>query len=471
MLWNGAGKVGGHLVQIAATVVLARILVPDDFGLLAMVALVTGFGTLFTDMGLGAALVQQRPLLETHRSTVFWFTLGVGLSFMIVVAAAAPLLAWFFGRPALTLLTQAMALQLVLVAAGTTPRSMLIRGMRFRAFAATEFVAVSAGAIAAIALAFSGAGAWALVAQVLVASATGTAMAFLMARWRPTGMPDRQALRDLIPFSSHLTGFAFVNYWARNADNLLIGRVLGSGQLGLYGIAYNLMYLPLQQVSAIVGQVMFPLLAELRSEPERRRRIAGASIQLTTLMTAPILVLMAATGPEIASALFGSVWERAGFLLQALSVAGIAQVMVITTGWIYQSVGRTDVMFRWGLVSAIVVAAAVVLGLRWEVEGVAVAYALASWALALPALLIAGALVDLHLDDLVRLLWPPLLALGVMAAAARIIRGLVTEAGLSDPALLLIVIPASGLVYLITLAWLRPPSMMLALSLLRGSRL
>ncbi|HUG39953.1 MAG TPA: lipopolysaccharide biosynthesis protein [Longimicrobiales bacterium] len=463
MLWNAAAKGGGQLVQFAATIALARLLVPDQFGLIAMVAVMTGFGALFTDIGLGAALVQHRPLREAHRSTVFWTTLVLGLILTLAVAAASPLVAAFYDEPVLTPLTRAMAAQFVLLSAGTTPRAILIRTLNFRAVAIVEIGSVAVGSVAAVALALAGAGVWALVAQILVAAAMGTILAFAFSRWVPRAPPEVLAARELFGFSSHLMGFNVTNYWARNADNLLVGRVLGSVPLGLYGVAYTLMYLPLQQIAAVVGQVVFPLLSELRTAPERGRRVLEATVQLITLATAPLLVLMAVTGSEIVSVLLGDGWERAGFLLRALAVGALPQVVVVSTGWIYQSQGRTDIMFRWGLLSSGVVVVAVLAGLRWGVEGVAVAQAIASWSLAAPALAIAGGLMEIRLRDFARLLASPAVALAVLAVVSGLVR-----AGLSTvvpaPGVLFGSLLLGGIVYALVVWRLRPWSVGLLLA-------
>lgn len=429
LLWSSGAQVGRHLVQFGVTALLVRLLAPENFGLVAMVLVVTGFAGMFTELGFGAALVQRRDLADRHLSTAFWVTTGLGAGVAALVIALAPLVATFYAEPALRAMTRVLALQLVAASLGVVPRALLVRRLEFRAIALAELLAAVLGGVLALGLALGGAGVWSLVAQALAGGAIATAGYFRLTGWRPTHPISPAAARELVRYSAGVLGYNAVNYWARNADNLLIGRVLGSAQLGIYTLAYQLMYLPLQNIPHVCGQVMFPVLSELQDRAAEARQFYTQAVRFIALVAFPVMLFLCVAAPEIVAVLFGERWVRAGVLLRVLAIAGLSQSIVVTAGSVWQALGRTDILFRWGVVASAAAVLAITVGLRWQVEGVAVAYTICVLLLTLPALRIAGAMVGLTLADYARLLTPTLLAASFMAAAAAAARHALLLAG------------------------------------------
>ncbi|HWW75239.1 MAG TPA: lipopolysaccharide biosynthesis protein, partial [Pyrinomonadaceae bacterium] len=226
---------------MAATVVLARLLTPGDYGLVGMVAVVTGFIALFKDLGLSAATIQREEISQEQVSTLFWVNVGVSAAIGLLTAALAPVVAWFYGEPRLAPVTLAYSIGFLFGGLTVQHEALLKRQMRFAVLVTAEVAALLASIVTTVALAWRGFGYWSLVAGHLALSFVYMLAVWGVCGWRP-GRPRRGAgVRSLLGFGGNLTGAAVVNYFARNLDNMLIGRFWGGWQLGLYAKAYQLL--------------------------------------------------------------------------------------------------------------------------------------------------------------------------------------------------------------------------------------
>ena len=244
--------------------------------------------------------------------------------------------------------------------------------------------------VVAITAALMGLGVWSLVVQALTLSSTRAVLLWIASDWRPRWILDRRAIRDLWGFSSNLAGFNALNYWVRNADNFLVGKFVGPAGLGIYGRAYNLMLMPLAQISWVLSRVMFPVLSRMQSDTARVKQGYLRAIGVIGLVTFPIVTGLFAVAEPFVLTVFGPRWESMVPIVQILCLAGLSQSVGTTTGWIYQSQGRTDWMFRWGLASSAVTLVAFGIGILWGVTGVATAYAVRTRAADLLQLLDSG---------------------------------------------------------------------------------
>ena len=400
--WTATSALLQQVVQFGFSVVLARILVPEDFGLMALMSVFTGFASLFVDFGIGAAIIQRPDLKQRHLNSALWLNVGSGTLFMVTMIAAAPALAAFYNEPQLTLITMAFAPAFLIGSLTGVQGALLQRTMSFRALAVIENVAFVGGNVIGIATAIAGFGVWSLVALTLATGIIKVALLWLTNDWRPTGPPDRRSIRDLWGFSSRLAGFTAVNYWARNADNLLIGRFIGTNQLAYYNRAYNLMSMPLDMVSSVATRVMYPALSNLQGDRLQVKRVYLRALGMIAIVMFPVIVGLAVLSTPFIVSVYGAKWEPSAQLLQILCVAGLLQTLARTSGWIFQSQGRTDWLFRWGIVATITVICAFFIGLPWGTKGVAIAYS--CWTvLAMPILFsVSGRLIGATLGDMAR---------------------------------------------------------------------
>jgi O-antigen/teichoic acid export membrane protein len=405
---------------MAATIVLARLLTPGDYGLVGMVAVVTGFIALFKDLGLSAATIQREEISQEQVSTLFWVNVVVSALIGLLTAALAPAVAWFYGEPRLAPVTLAYSIGFLFGGLTVQHEALLKRQMRFAVLVTSEVAALLASIVTTVVMAWRGFGYWALVAGHLALSLVYMLAVWGVCRWRP-GRPRRGAgVRSLLGFGGNLTGAAVVNYFARNLDNMLIGRFWGGWQLGLYAKAYQLLLLPLDQINYPLTNVAVPALSRLNGEPERYRAAYLRMLEKVALLTMPGIALMLATADWVVLVVLGPQWVEAGRIFALLGVAALLQPLTNTTGWLFISQGRTRDMFRWTPVGSVIVVSAILAGLPWGAAGVATAYS-AVWVLVVTPLLFwyVGRRGPVRAGDVYRAVAPVAFAsLGVIGAVA-----------------------------------------------------
>lgn len=381
------GQAGKFLLQLGSTIVLARLLSPGDYGLVAMVTAVSGFLLIFKDLGLAMATVQRPTITRPQVSTLFWLNLGVSIVLTLVTVGLAPILAWFYGEPRLLPLGMALAGGFVIAGLSVQHQALLQRQMRFSALVAADLASSLAGVVVAVLLAWAGAGAWALVALPLVASAVSTAMQWALTGWVPDRPQRGTGVRRMLRFGGNLTGFTAVNYLSRNMDNVLIGWYWKAAQLGLYSRAYGLMTLPLLQINAPVANVAVPALSRLGGDDDRYRRAYLRLAGLLNLVTMPGIAFMIVTAPWIIAVVLGPHWSGAARPFLWLGIAAIFQPLSNTTGWLFITQDRTRDMFRWGLMAMVLLVSSFAVGLPFGITWVAASYAIAANVVGTPLLL------------------------------------------------------------------------------------
>ena len=412
--WSAVSTLGAQVVQFGASLLLARLLTPGDYGTMANVYVITGFAILFFELGLSSAVVALREPTERDLSTAFWINALGGLVFTVVLAASGPLVADFFDDPRMTVLTPVVGLTF-LFGLGSVHNALLQRQLRFKTVAFISVTASMVGLVTTVVLAALGAGVYALAVGPIVTSALSSILSWVVVPWRPTSFITRSSLPGLWRFSGGQLGFNVVNYWGRNADNALIGRFVNEVVHGYYNKAYSLMLLPVQQVSSVLGRVMFPALAAMKDDAARVARGYRRALRLINFVTVPVLAGMAATAPSLVPVLWGDQWNGAVPFLMVLCAAGVPQCLASSVGWLYQSQNRTGRMFRMGVVTSSLGLVLMVVGvLTYGAMGVALAVLARAWLFTVPTLHFAGALVGLRARTVVRDTLPVVLSSAVM---------------------------------------------------------
>lgn len=401
--WTLSTQVLNQGSRFVISVILARLLVPADFGLLGMVLVFTGFATLFSDFGFSQSLIQRRKIEERHRSSVFWLSVMIGFVLAALTVGCAPLVARVYRDSRLIPVMTLIAVSFPLASLSVVHRALLSREMRFRALGLIDFASTLTTGIIGIALAVRGFGLWSLVWQqilIYVAMAFGVWWAL---KWRPHLILNLSAVKELLGFSANLTGFSVINYWSRNADNMLVGRYLGSAPLGIYSRAYNLMLLPLSQVTWVVGKVMFPALSKLQSDKARVKNIYLRTVSIIGLITFPLMLGLLAITDHFVLALYGPAWAELIPVLRVFCVLGMMQAVTSTVGLIFQSQGRTDWMFWWGSFSGGLSIVGIIAGV-WmrSLTAIAAFLLLVAILLLVPNFRIAGRLVSMSAREAVK---------------------------------------------------------------------
>lgn len=413
--WSVAAQVIGQIVQFGVSVLLARLLMPEDFGLVGMVTVFTGFVVIFSNLGLGAALIQRKEVTQTQFSSIFWLNIALGLVLMLVVSGAAPVVAWFYSDQRLVLLTMLVAVQFPISSLNVVQNAILNRELDFRRLAYIEICGVVCGGAVGVAMALLGYGPYAIVWSSLVNRTIVVSLMWLTSPWRPSLRFDLAEVRELLSFGGNLVGFQVFNYWVRNADDLLVGRVLGSASLGIYTRAYSFMLMPIRQISGVISRVMFPTLSLIQDDRPRVKRIYLRLVSVIALISFPMMLGLLVVADVFILALIGEQWSEVIPLLRILCVVGLMQSIGHTVGWIYKSQGRVDIMFRWGIVSGVITLAAFAIGIRWGLMGITIAYLIRNFLLTYFNFTIPGRLIDLRFYEVVRTVASPLACAAIMA--------------------------------------------------------
>jgi PST family polysaccharide transporter len=410
------------VIRIVSTMVLARLLVPADFGLVAMVTAVTGFAGLLGDIGLSMATIQKAEINHQQISTLFWINAGMGALVGLVTAALAPLIAWFYGEPRLTMITVALA-GLFLVGGVTVQHAALLkRQMRFVTLQSIQVVSALAGVGAAILCAWMGAGYWALVVMQAASTLAQGVGVWLVCGWRP-GLPrTRSGVRSMLVFGGNITAFNVVNYFARNVDHILIGRFWGPEPLGLYNKAYGLLMMPLKQINMPLHSVVIPALSRLRDDLAHYRSYYLKTAFLITLVSTPVIGWFIVCSEDLILVMLGPQWLPASDIFSVLGIAALVQPLYFTQGWLHMSAGRSDRYLRWGLVASGLTVLGFLIGVPYGPIGVAASYAVVSWAIIAPCMWYAGHSAGISARDIFGAVYKNLLAgIGSIVAAILLI--------------------------------------------------
>ena len=461
-LRGGAVTLGAQglkvLIQLGTLVVLARLLPPAAFGLIAMVAALTALLDVVKEFGFSAVTIQKPEITHAQVTALFWLNTAAGALIALAVFLAAPALAQFYDQPDLVPVTRWLAVGFVLSGLTVQHWALLRRQMRFGAIAAIETGADVAGFAVAIAVAFAGGDYWALVAQRLVYNAVGLIASWRLCRWRPARPGPAPGVRDMVRFGGSVTGCYLAVVLARSVDQVLIGWLWGPAILGVYERATKLLMLPLNSINGPVYAVAMPGLSRLVEHEQRYRALFRQMVQKLAMLTMPIFALMAVTSDWVVQIVFGSQWSAAAPIAMFFCLAATYMPVVIAVGLAYQSQDRTREMLRATFIDCALCIMAILAGLPFGAIGVAAASALVGLFIRTPvAFWLATRQGPVRLSDLYGAVAPAAAAAIVAAATVWILRqevltnvrtpteglALATLAGLCVIALTLFALPES----------------------------
>lgn len=454
------------VLHLGSTMVLARLLDPTDFGLLAMVLAITGFVEMFKDAGLTMATIQRKDITQDQVSTLFWINVALSAAMVIVVSALAPLIAAFYSEPRLLHITLALAGLMIFGGLTAQHQALLRRQMRFKASAIIQIISMATGIAVAITMALMGFGYWALVGNIAGMVFANAVLVWILCDWRP-GPPKRgTGVGSMLRFGGGLMTFNLFNYFTRNADNVIIGFALGSASLGIYSKAYNLLMLPIRQINAPIASVMLPALSRLQDNPVRYRRAYLQAISALAMVGMPIVATAFVLADELVLVLLGSGWEAAANVFRWLAPAALLGTVNVAPGWLCVSLGRTGVQVRWAIISSPITVIGFLIGVQWGVVGVAAAFSI-TWCIGLYVFIaMACRNSPVSQRDLLTRLAPQLMASLLAAGFGLFISSLLPGGASSTLVRIAVVLPSMAVLYLATL-WALPGSREQLTTLLR----
>jgi PST family polysaccharide transporter len=451
--WQGVAELPIRLFQFATTIILARLLVPDDFGIINMAMIFTQLAYVVFDFGFSSALIQKRDITELHFRTTFAFTLFTAVLFYFIMWFASPLIADYFKRDILESVLKALALIFFLYAFQAIPQIILIRELRFKLYSSLQLLSALAASLTTIVLAWMGYGVWSFVWGSLTEQFILTVLVLCFSGWRPGFDFDRMLLRELASFGSHVLGTRFSAYFTANTPNFVIGRVLGTVQLGYYSVAYQLVEFPVQRISKNVLRVMFPALSRVQDEPDNYKSLYLQTVYHLSLVIIPVFAGLALIAPQFVDVFYGEKWLPVILPLQILTAIGLMRSMWTLCSAVFLSKGRPGIEFGINIIHILILAPAVFFASHFNLFMVtlfAAAVLLLAW---ISAQYFVLRLSGITIDQWLRTLLNPVIGVAAFVTVNLILAQFM-QSYFNLLAQLIIKIMLSGVVYTAVIYWL-----------------
>lgn len=373
--WLGSGQMVRLAVSFGTSVMLARLLLPSDFGLFTMTYMAAELAQLFAAFGFGSAIIQQQTTKPSVLNSCFWANIAIGLVVSGGLLASGPLVEMYFRVDGIAPLLLPLALNMLLGAGMVVPQSLLTQRLQFKQLTAAQVTGSLASALATIAAAAAGFGVWSLALQPLVGNLVTGGMMLAYSSWLPERRFNFEDIRPLLNFSNNLLANNFIDFIARNLPVLIIGRVLGAAAVGFYGMATGLTGMVVFQISSVIVRVLFPTLSALKDDPRALREAWFKATSAIAVLAWPVMAGAIATAPDLLLVVFGERWSPSIVPFQVLCVLMSVQAVATTSSTVLMAMGRADLMLRITVISAVAYAIALSIGAQFSVTGVAVAYA------------------------------------------------------------------------------------------------
>lgn len=457
--WKALSSTTVQLTRFAVGIVLAHLLSPHDYGLAGMVIVFSSLVLIFSDLAFGSALIYRPTLTEEDRSTVFWTSAIVGLALTLIGIGLSGPIASFYHAPAVRPLFAAMSISFLVASISSTQQALLTREMNFRSLELRQIAAAVASGAVGIALAADGKGAWAIIAQQVVTALVSTTLLWVASPWRPRLCYSWKALRELGGYSGNVFGSRLLFYGNRNADNMLVGRFLGASSLGAYSVAYNLMLLPISQISIPVQDVLFPAFSRIQDDLEALKEGWFRANRVIAAISLPTLAGLIVVAPDFVDVVLGHRWHSAIAVIQILAIVGILQSVQGLNSSVLRAVDQTAALFRYSVVVTVGSITAFAVGLHWGIVGVATAYVISSVIIEPYYSQLTARSVGLSLVDFVRPLMGVVQAVVVMALCVLCVREVGLRLGVADAPRLALSVLVGIAVYLPVCAWRAPEVM------------
>lgn len=390
-LRGGAVTLGSQglsfVIHIGSTMILARLLTPQDYGMISMVAAITGLAAIFSDLGLSTATIQQADINQKQVSNLFWINAGLGTIIALISVSISPVVAWFYKTPQLVWITAALSVNFFITGLATQHKALLNRQMRFYTIAKIQIFSTLLGIIVAIFMASHGLRYWALVLNTLVSSGSNCICTWVASGWRPSLPQRKTGVDSALNFGLNVAGFEIINYFSRNLDNVLIGRYYGSAAIGLYSKGYELLMLPIRNLRTPLNRVAIPALSRLQHDPESYRAYYNKFLSILSFISMPLVVFMFVCSDNLVRVILGHQWMGASEIFKILAFVALIQPVASTRGVVLLTTGNSKKYLKWGAGSACLSILSFICGLPWGGKGVASAYAIANYALLYPSLI------------------------------------------------------------------------------------
>ena len=372
LIWMAIATISSKGLSLLRKLILARLLVPDDFGLVAYASLTIGVLELFKEMGFSSALIYRRDDVDEAADTTFVAVIASSILLYAMAWVAAPYIARFFRNEQLTMVLRVLSISLVTSSVSQVPLTLMARTMGFRNKVIPEMISGFIGSAISVVLALMGYGVWSIVYGTLITSSVLMVLVWFFCPWRPKFRLHRTVARELWHYGRHIVGSQMLVFLITNIDDLVVGRLKGDAALGTYGLAYELSNLPATHMSRIVGRVMFPAFSRVQDDLVRLTKVFFQSLKFVSMAAFPIAIITMVFARDFIVVAYGKKWFQTVEPLQLLAVYGLARAVAVNMGNVFKAGGKPKWLLyiaSWRLVT---MAALLYPAIRWRgITGVA----------------------------------------------------------------------------------------------------
>lgn len=446
LVWSIIQSSGSQAFSLIIFLLLARLLTPETFGLIALANVFLAFMQIFLEQGFAKALIQRQDIEPEHLDSAFWSQVGCGVLLTVITFFAAGLVAEFFDQPKLIPILHWLSWLFIISSLSQVHNALLSREFAFKVIALRSLLGTVISGIVGIAMAFSGYGVWSLVTLNLVSELVSLLVMWRAINWRPKWRFSLLHFQDLFSFGVYILAFKFIKFFDKRSDNLLIGYFLGEVALGYYAIAYRILEVMTQLLVNTSNKVALPTFSRLQTEPERFRQLFYKTTQFTCLIAFPTYLGVVVFAPELIVSLFGEQWIPATGAMQILAFEGIVLSVSLFHKSVFMSMGKPSWVVRIGILNATANVIACLIAVKWGIIAVAIAYIISSYLVFPISQWAVNKLIKIPLRTYLQQFVTPLVSSAIMVGAILVVKHFLSQT--LDPKLLIIVgTPIGVLVY------------------------
>ena len=369
-LWATADRFISMGIQFLTNLILARLLMPSDFGCIGMLAIFILVSQTIIDGGFGSALIQKKEPTQADYSTIFYLNLFFSIGLYCILFFFAPLIASFYRMPVLDGVLKAWGMVLIINSLGLVQNNRLKKKIAFREIAIVNVSSYLTGAVVAVFLAFRGYGVWSLVALQIIYSVFSTLFYWLYTRWHPSFCFSLQSLKSLFGFGSYILFSNILQEVCKNLQGLIIGRRFSSTEMGLYTQAKKLGDVAYYTLPNVIVQVMFPVYSQLQTEVSRLREVLRINVRVISFVTFPLMMLLIEVAFPLITFLYGSKWEAAVPYFQVLCVGGLFVCLQNINYYAIAALGKSRILFGWSFYKWGMLLFLLLVGMHWGMYGI-----------------------------------------------------------------------------------------------------
>ncbi len=369
IVWVLLDKLGGSVMNFVVTIILARLLSPEDFGVVAMVMVFFEFSSIFVESGFSTALIREKTISEADKSTTFIFNLIASFIMYGVLFVSAPAIAAFFAQPLLVWIVRIMGLSLIINALSIVQRTILIQQIDFKAMTIVRFIAVAVSGGAAVILAYSGWGVWSLVVRFGLMDLLSTIFLWFLNRWSPSFQFSKASFHKLFGFGSKILAAAMLDKFYLHIYKLLIGKFFAAATLGFYTQANNFTNMVINTLFRTVQNVTYPVLSKLQDDQEKLKAGYRKILKLSSFIIIPAMVVLGVLAKPIIVTLVGEKWLPSVPMLQLLCLSGLTYHFSSINLNMLLVLGRSDLSLKLEVIKKVNITLAIVIGLQFGIYG------------------------------------------------------------------------------------------------------